>query len=152
MTSKSNYSNSKRKNYSGKFTKMGVEAAKRYHFCRNCKHNQPETYVECPQCGSKDRVFFPSKTELHRGALLLTLEAAGKITKLSFHPRFDLKVNGIKVAVYTADAHYYNHDGAYVVEDSKPEKFLTDTAKIKIRLFQAIYGITVNIPQKKERN
>jgi len=84
--------------------------------------------------------------------LLLTLEATGKVTRLFFHPRFDLVVNGVKVGVYTADAHYYNHLDMYVVEDSKPEKFLTDVAKLKIRLFQALYGITVNIPQKKERN
>lgn len=138
-----------KKNYKGKFTKMGVEAAKKFHFCRDCRHNQPKKYTECPNCGSKNRVYFPSKTEMHRGALLLTLEDTGKITKLKFQPRFDLKVNGQKIGVYTADAEYYDDNGQYTIEDSKPEKFMTDTAKLKIKLFQAIYGITVKIPQKK---
>lgn len=86
---------------------------------------------------------------MHRGAMLLTLEGSGKITKLKFHPRFDLKVNGVKVGVYTADAEYYNHAGKYVVEDSKPEKFMTDVARLKIKLFQAIYGVEVLVPQRK---
>lgn len=128
-----------------------MNRAKRYHACLDCRHSQHEKYIDCPNCGSKNRQYFMSHAELKRGMLLLTLHAAGKITNLRFQPRYDLKVNGQKIAVYTADAEYYE-DGELVVEDTKPKDFIDKYAGLKIKLFEAIYGITVRIPQRKSGN
>ena len=129
----------------------GFKVAKRCYACLDCRHSQPTTYKECPVCGSKNRQYFMSKAEFHRGMMLLTLLNAGTITKLRFQPRYDLKVNGHKICAYVADAEYYM-DGDLVVEDTKPEKFMDAMAKLKIKLFEAIYGITVTIPQRKSGN
>lgn len=89
-----------------------------------------------------------SEAEHKRGMLLLTMQRAGTIDRLRFQPRYELKVNGQKIGVYTADVEYYQ-DGVLVTEDTKPEKYMDELAKMKIRLFQAIYGVTVKIPQRK---
>lgn len=137
-------------NKNARFTQKsdGFKAAKRVHVCRDCLHNQPETYKECPKCHSRNRVYFPSRTEHIRAAALIQLEKAGDIERLRFHVRFDLVVNGVKLCQYVCDADYYA-GGVYVVEDTKSESFMDELSKLKIRLFQALYGITVTIPQRK---
>lgn len=124
--------------------------AKRFHFCRVCRYSQTEKWTHCPECNSQDRIYFPSETEMKRGALLLTLESAGTISMLKFQPRYDLVVNGRKICTYVADAQYVK-DGAVHYEDSKPKKFIDDLAKLKIALFEAIYGVRVTIPQQNKR-
>ena len=124
--------------------------AKRRHVCLDCRHLQTLKYDECPKCGSKNRQYFMSEREMKRGAQLLMLQDTGHITKLRFQPRFPLKVNGEKLGNYVADADYYNKDGEYVVEDTKPDEWMDAMAKWKIRHFQLQYGITVNIPQRKK--
>ncbi len=128
-----------------------MSRAKRCHCCLDCRYYQTEIYKSCPECGSKNRQYFMSETEFHRGMSLMTLQLAGKISRLRFQPRYDLVVNGKKICRYDADADYYE-DGKLVVEDSKPEKFMDELAKVKIKLFEAIYGITVRIPQRKSGN
>lgn len=91
-----------------------------------------------------------SEREMKRGAQLLLLQEGGVISKLRFQPRFALIVNNMKLGHYVADADYYNDKGEYVVEDTKPDDWMDNMAKWKIRHFQAQYGITVNIPQRKE--
>jgi len=122
--------------------------AKRHHFCLDCRYHQSEKYVSCPSCGSKNRQYFPSDTELKRGASLMLQRDMGEITGLRFQPRYKLEVNGKEIAEYRADAEYYR-GGMKIIEDSKPPNYMDDLAKIKIRLFEALYGITVTIPQKK---
>lgn len=92
-----------------------------------------------------------SEVEHKRGMLLLTMQRAGTITRLRFQPRYDLVVNGQKVGVYTADVEYYEAE-KLIVEDTKPEKFMDDLALLKIKLFEAIFGLTVKIPQRKSGN
>lgn len=92
-----------------------------------------------------------SEAEHKRGMLLLTMQRAGSIDRLRFQPRYDLVVNGRKIGVYTADVEYYQ-DGQLVVEDTKPEKYMDDLALMKIKLFEAIFGLTVKIPQRKSGN
>lgn len=92
-----------------------------------------------------------SKAELERGMFLLLRQDRGGITELRFQPRFDLKVNGIKVGVYTADADYYDGD-TYIVEDTKPPNFIDQYAKLKMSIFEAQYGIQIRIPQRKSGN
>jgi hypothetical protein len=129
----------------------GMNRAKRCHVCLDCRYYQTEIYKSCPECGSKNRQYFMSEAEFHRGMSLMTLQLAGTISNLRFQPRYDLAVNGKKICTYVADADYYQ-DGVLVCEDSKPEKFIDDLALVKIKLFEAIYGITVKIPQRKSGN
>lgn len=128
----------------------GHRAAKKHHYCLECRYNQPEKYTECPNCGSRNRVYFPSDTEMRRGAMLLTLQAAGEITDLEFHPRYDIVVNGKKICTYIADARY-TKAGFDVVEDSKAvnTKFIDPVSKLKIALFEALYCQKVVIPQRQ---
>ena len=124
--------------------------AVKYHACLHCRYHQKEKYDSCPECGSKDRQYFPSKAEFHRGMTLLLLRDGGKITNLKFQPRFDLHVNRKKIGTYVADASYYNHNGQYVVEDSKCGNYVDSLSKWKIKHFQIEYGMQINIPQSKK--
>lgn len=131
----------------------GARRAKRYHVCLDCQHNQGQKYVLCPECGSRNRKYFPSEVEFHRAMTLMTMRAAGTITNLQFHPKFDLKVNNIHICAYIADAQYIR-DGQNVVEDSKPDtgddNDTLKLARFKIALFEACYGMKVHIPQRKK--
>lgn len=128
----------------------GFKRAKRYHFCLDCRHSQHEKFDKCPNCDSKNRQYFMSEREMKRGALLLTMQDAGKISKLRFQPRFPLKVNNQVLGHYVSDADYYNESGEYIVEDTKPDKWMDSFAKWKIRHFQLQYCTTVTIPQRKK--
>lgn len=134
-----------------KFTNKtdGFRAALKYHYCTRCRYHRTEIFKECPECGSRDRIFFPSRAEMVRGASLLLQQSEGMIEKLRFHPKYSLKVNGIEVCTYTADAEYYRA-GVLVVEDTKPENFIDATAIVKMKLFQAVYGFPVTIPQQQK--
>jgi hypothetical protein len=92
-----------------------------------------------------------SEVEHKRGMLLLTMQKCGTISRLRFQPRYDLVVNGQKVGVYTADVEYYEAD-KLIVEDTKPEKFMDPISILKIKLFEALFGVIVKIPQRKSGN
>lgn len=127
---------------------QGIQLAQRTHVCMSCLHAQPDSFDRCPKCWAKDRAYFPSKAEYKRGMELLMMRDAKLITDLCFHPRFDLIVNGRKIATYVADASY-QEAGLQVIEDTKPTNFMDKTAQLKIALFEALYGVTVRIPQRK---
>lgn len=129
----------------------GMNRAKRRHVCIDCRHFQTKIYKECPECGSKNRQYFMSEAEHKRGMLLLLRQHNGSIDRLKFQPRFDLKVGGKKITTYIADAEYYE-DGEWVVEDTKPSNFIDKTSEIKMKLFEAIHGVTIRIPQRKSGN
>lgn len=129
----------------------GMNRAKRRHVCLDCRYFQTEIYKNCPECGSANRQYFMSEAEHHRGMSLITLQIAGTISRLRFQPRYDLEVNGRKICTYIPDADYYE-GGKLVCEDSKPQNFIDDLALVKIKLFEAIYGVTVKIPQRKSGN
>lgn len=141
-----------RNHRTNKFTSKldAQQRAKRFHYCRDCLHNQAQKFKECPACGSKNRVYFPSKIEMERAAALMLQEKLGKIQNLEFHPRFDLIVNGVKICVYVADSQYETAERT-VIEDVKPKRFMTAEAKLKIALFNALFrdeNLTVTIKEK----
>lgn len=121
--------------------------------CRRCSspaieaehHNRaPST---CRVCGG-DLIHFPSRIEHQRACTLLMYEKVGKIEQLRFHPRFDLDINGRRWRRYEADSIYVERDTRKtVVEEVKPQGFMTDVAKMKIDAFNLIYGpkLTVTI-------
>lgn len=87
-----------------------------------------------------------SKKEASRWQTLKIFEAAGEITELEAHPRFELVVNNIKVCVYEADAKYRNKGASKLtVEDTKGldrrtgRPVITPEAKIKHKLFKILY-------------
>lgn len=127
------------------------DLAVKSHLCTACLAAHPEIWKVCPSCQAPEanREYMPSNAELRRACGLIHMQRAGKISRLTFHPRYDLKVNGIKVCTYEADAEYLK-DGKTVVEDTKAQgtDFMEDTAKLKISLFNAVYaklGVKVTI-------
>jgi hypothetical protein len=69
---------------------------------------------------------------------------AGLISDLDAHPqpRYDLKVNDVKVCAYLADFRYTdNETGEQVVEDVKG--YRTDVYRLKKKLMLACHGIEV---------
>lgn len=91
----------------------------------------------------EDGYTFDSEMELRRYRELRTLEEQGAIEKLICHPRYELRVNGVKVATYVADFEYidFEREGEHVVEDVKGAK--TAVYKLKKKLVEALYGFEV---------
>ncbi len=123
--------------------------AKRTHLCLSCLHNQPKTFKDCPQCGSQNRVFMPSRAEHLRAVALIQKQVRGEISQLKFHPAFDLVIEGTKVCKYVADVQYVEN-GKQIVEDTKAtgSDFIEPLAELKIAVFNALFakfGLQVKI-------
>lgn len=88
---------------------------------------------------------FDSKAEASRAAELRWLEWDGQISHLELRKkelRYDLTVNGIKIATYVADFRYYDQKHArWIVEDVKGHR--TREYRIKKLLMKAIHGIDI---------
>jgi hypothetical protein len=93
---------------------------------------------------------FDSTAEARRYGELNLLQQAGKIRRLRVHPRFNLKVNGVKVCAYVADFDYIDVENGnrYVVEDCKPRDFATRESRLKMKLFLAVYGTPVTVVER----
>ena len=115
----------------------GIQKARGAWLCTSCRAVSPVKGTFC-RCGVVP-TYFPSQRELNRAVELLLAERAGAITGLKFHPRYELWVNGRKVATYVADASYVE-DSLPVVEDTKPVGFMTPEARLRIDLFEACYA------------
>jgi hypothetical protein len=83
---------------------------------------------------------FHSKREAKRYSELRMLERAGHIQDLQTQVKFDLVVNGLRIATYKADF-VYTESGAKVVEDTKG--YPNDRWPMKKKLMKAIHGIDV---------
>jgi len=122
------------------------KSAKKSWMCTSCRTIYHQKGVkECTECGHRDIQYFMSEKERNRAAELILLKQSGRISHLKFQPRYDLKVDGIKVTTYVADASYVR-DGKQIIEDTKPEKFIDPLSKLKINLFNAInakHGLNV---------
>lgn len=142
----------------------GMERAKRVHLCLNCRATPTQIWTNCPSCGAPEkgnRQLIMSKAELKRAGELLLAQQLGQIRGLRFQPRYDLIVEGVKVARYTADFEYQefveadflteNSSWKTVVEDTKPPGFMDKYAKLKIELFNALnakHGLSVRISRR----
>lgn len=131
----------------------GFARAKKYHLCTACLHADPKIFKECPSCKVVGmRVFFPSRVEMIRAGELIRMQVAGQISRLRFHPRYDLVVEGSKICGYEADSEYMK-DGQIIIEDVKPfGDFMDKIASMKIDLFNAInrkHGLSVSIHRRK---
>lgn len=83
---------------------------------------------------------FPSRREANRYAELKLMERAGLISNLSLQVPFPITINGQVVTRFVADF-TYKQDGKDVCEDCKG--FRTDIYKLKKKLVQAAFGITI---------
>lgn len=91
---------------------------------------------------------FASKAEARRYEELLLLGQAGEIRNLELQPRFDLDVDGVKVATYVADFAYEERIGAgpaigwrHVVEDVKGVK--TPMYRLKKKFAETQHSIRI---------
>ena len=87
-----------------------------------------------------DGYVFASKAEARRYSELKLMEQAGEIDGLVMQPVFPIIINNIKVAKYIADFSYYLGEQK-ITEDVKGVR--TPVYKLKKRLVEAIYGITI---------
>lgn len=87
-----------------------------------------------------DGISFRSKKEARRYSELRFLEKSKLITDLELQPRYPIAIKGKHVCDYYADFKYLQM-GKYVVEDVKG--FKTDVYRLKKKLVEAEYGITV---------
>jgi len=88
---------------------------------------------------------FASQMEGRRYEQLKLLQLGKAIWGLRMQPRFNLVVNGVKVATYVADFQYSEPtptgEAALIVEDVKGMP--TPVYKLKKKLCEALYGIQI---------
>lgn len=123
----------------------------------------------CPRCNSPTVRVYDSKAEFTRAQELKLMQERGEIQDLEFQPRFPLHAHSSKelnpdntpanreavhLYDYVADFAYNKFDEEtnseiYVVEDvkgsSRGKPIITDVAEMKIKHFEAEYGIPVHI-------
>lgn len=89
-----------------------------------------------------DGIRFASRREANRYCELMLLVRAGTISNLELQPRYNLTINGVKVATYVADFRYEESaTGAVVVEDAKGVR--TPVYRLKKKLMSAIFGVSI---------
>ena len=117
----------------------------------------------------KTGIYFRSRAEFERFCELRLLQGQGLIRNLKCHTRHRLEVNGTLVTTYEDDFQYDKRvekitgttEGGerlafwtHVIEDVKPPDFMTDVARLKIALFNAIYGahgLTITTTERRTR-
>ena len=89
---------------------------------------------------------FDSKLEANRYRELLCLQRVGQVSGLSLQPSWDIEINGIRVARYTADFSYFDHVlNRIVIEDVKSTGTEKDPYyRLRKRLAEAAHGIRVD--------
>lgn len=142
----------------GEFTpfkseREALQRAEKAWACKACgaqRSDKPETNL-CTVCNGR-RGFWKldSLIEAERFAQLWILQHQGKIADLQCQVTIPLRVNGILVTRYRVDFRYRDlvHGNKQVFEDVKPPGFMTDLAKVKIKLFNAVHaplGLAVKI-------
>ena len=88
-----------------------------------------------------DNIRFASKKEAKRYGELKLLQQAGEIAGLEMQPRWDLHVNGTRVAFYKGDFCYIAKGGLFVVEDVKGMR--TPMYRLKRKMMLAEHGIEI---------
>lgn len=139
--------------------------AKPQWLCLSCTYVATPTEKKCPgPCGGKIERF-DSTAEANHFCTLKLRERAGEIFGLRCHPKFDLNVRpndyngheGMHVCSYSPDFVYVLKDphhasGVTVYHEIKPHRkgkngvkkpILTPESALKIKLFQALYGVKV---------
>jgi hypothetical protein len=96
-----------------------------------------------------DGVRFASQKEARRYCELKLLRDAGRIQRLELQPRFDLEVVSktgecVKVGRFTADFAYEEWPAwQRVIEDVKSQPSKTEAYRLRKRIVEAQYGVTI---------
>ena len=100
-----------------------------------------------------DGITFASKAEARRYGELRLLERSGALQGLEVQPVFLLWANSfplgsaesvsVPVGQYIADFRYYTPDGELVIEDVKSKPTRTAVYRLKKRIVEVQYGITI---------
>ena len=94
-----------------------------------------------------------STLEARRCTELHLMQLGNLIRDLEAHPqpRYRLDVNGVHVCDYLADFRYFDNDRQeVVVEDTKG--WLTEVARLKLKLVAAVHGVNVELVRKVGRS
>ena len=136
--------------------------AKAQRFCLRCEEPVFGAGKNCDICG-KPAERFDSKAEYNHFHKLRLRKMAGEIFALRCHPKFDLNVRSndnltvTHIGTFSPDFSYarkdpYYPDGVTVYDEIKPHRkgkngvnrpILTREAALKIKLFEAMYGVKV---------
>jgi hypothetical protein len=91
-----------------------------------------------------DGIVFASMAESRRYKDLKLLLKGGAIRELVLQPRFPITINGIKVCDVVLDFQYSTNKG-FIYEDVKSDPTNTPLSRLKRKMLQAQYGITVTL-------
>lgn len=94
-------------------------------------------------------VLHQSMLEARRCNELHYMQMGGLIRDLEAHPQpsYTLAVNDVHICRYLADFRYYDNERQQtVVEDTKG--WITEVAKLKLRLMAGVHGINVELVRK----
>lgn len=122
--------------------KYGAKAAFR---CTECGAAAEACGQPCRSCGAEAVIRIDSRAEARRYDQLRAMERIGLISKLERQVPYPIEVNGLVVARLIVDFRYRDRDGRLVVEDVKSPATLTPVARLKIKLVEAIHGVSVEI-------
>jgi len=86
---------------------------------------------------------FDSHREAQRYQLLKVQQTLGEIRDLTVHPVFPLVVNNRAVGRFTLDFSYRDRRGRLHVEDVKAKPTMTEAYRLRKRVFEALYDLTV---------
>jgi hypothetical protein len=107
--------------------------------CKQCsgnKHNAKRVTV--------DGIAYASQAEANRHQELLQRERAGEIRDIELQPKYRIYLNGVYICTYIADYRYVViADGRVVIEDVKSPSTRTAVYKLKKKLVEAQYGISI---------
>lgn len=94
-----------------------------------------------------DGVEFDSIAEAHRFANLKLLQRAGRISQLTYQPRWEVKINGQHYCSYRADSSYFCHErNRLVIEEVKTSGTEKDTAyRLRKKAAELAHGIRVEV-------
>jgi len=98
-------------------------------------------------------IMHQSTLEARRCTELHLMQLGNLIRDLEAHPqpRYRLDVNGVHVCDYLADFRYFDNDRQeVVVEDTKG--WLTEVARLKLKLVAAVHGVNVELVRKVGRS
>ena len=111
-----------------------------------------------PRCSNKynarrteiDGITYHSAREAQICHALRLLERAGEILDLELQPKYKFVIDGVKIGTYTADARYFDLRsrelyGWHVIDVKSEATAAREDFKLKMKLMQALYGVTVEL-------
>lgn len=126
----------------------GVRSAIRVYICKKCAvWHLRKNPGSCEGCGHDEFIHFGSQPEAIRYAELVMLQNNGNISDLHLQPSFPISINGVKITTYRGDF-AYKENGDQIYEDVKPKGFMTEMAKLKIKMASATYGVVIKIVER----